>query len=163
MQAADAATINVPFQGDDVVDMHAFWASCVDSKKIGSRYPRRRPVFDVLAAKMKPRGVKGIVSPAVAASSVKVLLALLVTGFLLLSDALSIVGICLVAIGAPLVLVLAVLVYIQVRAGAQVEFGAWPAAVANRLALLVVFGSRFLDAARGTDLGIEGSLTVLCH
>lgn len=159
MQPRDGIALHKAFKRDDVVDMLVLRTVCVDFKQGFARDPWWGTALDVLSTKVKSSRIVRIVGPTLAALSVQNVFALFVAVMLLLRYALSVVGVGLIPLLAPLILILAVLAKVIRRASFKIYERTRLTAVADSFAFLVILRARLIDAARRANLGIERFLT----
>lgn len=155
MQPGNGIAVHKALKRDNVVDVLVLRTVCVDLKQGFARDPRWSAIFNVLSTKIKSSRIVRIVGPTLAALSVYHVFALFVAVMLLLSYALSVFGVGLITISAPLVLVIDVLSNVKVSTRFPFLKRTRLATVADSLAFLVVLRARLIDAARWADLGIE--------
>ncbi len=132
---------------------------CVDAQKSVLANPSRSAAFNVLSAEVKPSRIVGVIRPSFAPRLVNGLLASIVSGLFLSSDAFAVGGVLSVSGGSPCVLVGAVSPLVLRCSGAAGSVGAGLATVADGIELSVELGTRFVDAASGADFASKRLLS----
>ena len=156
MQTADRTTINQSLYGDDVVNFAPLRASSIEGEQRFLADPRRGAEFHVLSSEVKPCWIMRIARPPFTPRQVNGFLAFIVSGLFLTSDAFAVSSVRSVPVGAPGVLIGAVLPEVDGSANDVICTSADLALVADAVPFLVVRGTPLIDAAGRADFGLEG-------
>ena len=155
VQTANRATVNNPFERDNMVNFHAFRAVGINIQQLGFGSPRRGSILNVFSSVVESRRICRVIRPSFSARFIDCFSTFVVGGFLLLCNLFSIGLVGKVTVSSPFVLVISILAKIFRASGTIVSQGARFASIADERAFLVELGARFFGAAGRADFPLK--------